>query len=76
MYTIHVQGKASFGATPSNYIADMLRYDQGHLISITPSENDQVPNVGQEFEAIIQCDRFTQDRWHSFGLGAGIINKP
>jgi len=54
----------------------MLRYDQGHLISITPSENDQVPNVGQAFEAIIQCDRFTQDRWHSFGLGAGIINKP
>ncbi len=59
---IIVEGKASFGATPLEYIADMLRYDRGEVLYMLEEIDEP------HFLAIIKATRNTEDRWRSFGL--------
>lgn len=56
-----IQGKSGYGADPDVYIADMLRYDGGEIMLLREFDRGQ-------FFAIIECERYTPDRWLSFGL--------
>jgi len=63
MNTIKITGKTYFGCdSPSEYIKDMLRYDDGTVFSLTHEEGNR------EFEAIVVAKRYTPERWLSFGL--------
>jgi|TARA_R110000744_G_scaffold265751_1_gene379816 hypothetical protein len=59
---ITVEGRAHFGSTTVEYIADMLRYDEGEILFMLEEEK------GDNFLAVIQCEKLTEDRWNSFGL--------
>ena len=61
--TIKIVGKTYFGCeSPSEYIKDMVRYDEGIVASLTHDEGNR------EFEAIVIAKRYTPERWMSFGL--------
>jgi len=63
MNTIKIIGKTYFGTeSPSEYMKDMLRYDDGTIFSLTHEEGNR------EFEAIIVSKQYTPARWLSFGL--------
>ena len=54
MNTIKITGKTYFGCdSPSEYIKDMLRYDDGTVFSLTHEEGNR------EFEAIVVAKRYT-----------------
>ena len=59
---IIVEGPAAYGSHPLEYIADMLRYDDGEVLSLVRFSPEP------DFIAIIKCSRYTPDRWTSFGL--------
>ena len=61
--TIKITGKTYFGCeSPSEYIKDMVRYDEGIVASLTHEEGNR------EFEAIVLAKQYTPERWLSFGL--------
>ena len=81
-YHIRVTGVTFWGATPEQEMEDMLRYDNGVIEELTTEEkentivhsgrpNDTKVNI---FTADIWCERFTPERWHSFGLTAMALN--
>ena len=59
---VTVEGKSHFGTTPRSYIEDMLRYDKGEILFMLEE------GEGENFLTVIQCERFTELRWNSFGL--------
>ncbi len=61
-------------ASPEASIADMLRYDDGELISWTAQD---IPDLkaSKRFNAEVHTNSFTPERWKSFGLKATLIRK-
>ena len=81
-YHIRVTGVTFWGATPEQEMEDILRYDNGVIEELTTEEkentivhsgrpNDTKVNI---FTADIWCERFTPERWQSFGLTAMALN--
>lgn len=66
LFAVKVTGWAHAGDVNAA-LADMLRYDDGKLIShcLTDGRN--------KFTAMIQCERYTKARWDSFDLATEII---
>lgn len=60
--------------TPEPTIADMLRYDDGEMISYTTSDISGL-RANRRFEAEVHSNDFTPDRWKSFGLKATLVRK-
>ena len=52
---------------------DMLRYDNGVIEELTTTNRDGDTRV-HIFTADIWCERFTPERWQSFGLTAMALN--
>jgi hypothetical protein len=48
-------------------IADMLRYDNGEVITMMPFKSSQT-STNHNFMAIVKCPYYTKARWDSFGL--------
>lgn len=57
---ITVSGRSYYGSTAEEYMADMLRYDNGEVLYLLEQ--------GRNFFAVVFCEIYTQDRWSSFGL--------
>jgi len=76
MFQVQVRG--TVGGSPlstpvAEQIADMLRYDQGTLIS-----NTETPVEGKgysRFEAVVHSVAYTKARWESFGLKTALIGR-
>ena len=72
-YHIKVTGVTFWGATPEQEMQDMLRYDNGVIEELITTDKDGDTRVHM-FTADIWCERFTPERWHSFGLTAQALN--
>lgn len=75
MYTLRVTGQYyKPDGSPEATMADMLRYDDGELVDWKP-----IPIAGlrvyEGFVAEVHTNRFTPDRWKSFGLKAEMRRK-
>ena len=60
---IEVRGWYGPRSSPEGVIRDMLRYDDGTIES-----TEEEPGRPRYFIAIVNCKRFTKERWGSFGL--------
>ncbi len=69
MYILKISGMYSRAETPEATMADMLRYDDGEMISY-----EDIPIEGlrgtRRFTALVHSNRFTPGRWRSFMLKA------
>ncbi len=75
MNILSVSGTYWTGDTsPEATIADMLRYDDGELISWTAQDIEGL-RTQKRFTAEVHTNHFTPDRWGSFGLKATLIRK-
>ena len=70
-YHIKVTGMTFWTQTPEQEMEDMLRYDNGVIEELTTTK--KMSRVTY-FTADIWCERFTPERWHSFGLTAQDFN--
>ena len=65
---IEVRGWCGPRSTPENEIADMLRYDDGTLESVTWDKDK--PRI---FVAVVDCKHYTKARWSSFMLRTKVL---
>ena len=72
-YHIKVTGVTFLTQTPEQEMEDMLRYDNGVIEELTTTNRDGDTRV-HIFTADIWCERFTPERWQSFGLTAMALN--
>ena len=75
-FKIKVRGRAYTLANgePELVMADMLRYDEGVIESVTPIEEPgrATPNT---FEAVVRSKYYTPRRWDSFMLKTEILEE-
>ncbi len=75
MYILKVTGMYWTGdKSPESTMADMLRYDDGALISWKRSDIEGL-RAHKHFEAEVRANDFTPERWRSFGLKAVLVRK-
>lgn len=75
MNILKVTGIYSFrNDTPEAAMADMLRYDDGEMVSF---EEQPVEGIRSQkhFVAEVHTNNFTPERWSSFGLKAIFVRK-
>ena len=74
-FHIRVTGVTFWTQTPENEMEDMLRYDNGVIEELITTDKGGDTRVHM-FTADIWCERYTPDRWHSFGLNSTPLNGP
>ena len=75
MYILKVTGRYYYkDPSPEATIADMLRYDDGEMISFTESPIEGI-KARKYFVAEVHTNNFTPRRWTSFGLKAELVRK-
>ena len=72
-FNIRITGVSFSQETPEQIMEDMLRYDNAVIEELTSRPKDKDKRV-RIFTADIWCERFTPERWHSFGLTAQALN--
>ena len=74
-FNIRVTGVSFSQETPKQIMEDMLRYDNAVIEELTSRPKDRDKRV-RIFTADIWCERYTPERWHSFGLSSTPLNGP
>jgi len=75
MNVIRVTGTYGFrDSSPEATMADMLRYDDGEMISFETFPIEGI-RATKKFVAEVHANDFTPQRWSSFGLRAQLLRK-
>jgi hypothetical protein len=67
--TIEITGTNCQHGTVEDYLEDMLRYDEGSIVLL-----EMEGEWPQKFTATIMAQRYTPERWASFGLRSRLMD--
>ena len=65
---IDVTGRYSLHKTPQQSMDDMLRYDDGELLDLEFRPDSEVDDLFGLFSAKGRVQKYTPERWKSFGM--------